>query len=144
MRPSAILKPLPVITFIIAILSVITLLTYRNLTQNLPREWQQTLSTSSTCNDSSYIAPMIGCDRPKKDIVEDKFRVFLHQGCSLVQHKTFVGNAVDFDSALEHVFNDTANHGLSYGGTLSKDALAAVRADIGVDLVTCAGRAYHF
>jgi hypothetical protein len=48
-----------------------------------------------------------------------------------------VGSAVDLDTAIRNILNETASHGLYYDATLDKNALAAVRADMGVDLVIC-------
>lgn len=92
-------------------------------------------------NNNSYTAPILSCDDPK-EVVPDDYQVFLHKGYSLDQHKAFVCKStdVDFDSAIERIFNETASHGLIYYAILDEDALAAVRSDIGVDLVICVVR----
>lgn len=96
---------------------------------------------SNAGKNGSYEAPLLGCE-PEEDVIKDGYRVFLHQGYSLGQHKITVESAVDLDAAILHIFNETASHGLSYDATLDEDALAAVRVDIGVDFVICDGRAY--
>ena len=91
-------QPLNAITLITTGLSIITFLTYGNPIQYLPRQWQQSASTSSTGNESSYVAPIVGCDGPEEEIVKDSYTVFLHEGYSLDQHKTFVGGAVNLST----------------------------------------------
>lgn len=84
---------------------------------------------------------MLSCSDPK-EVVPDEYQVFLHQGYSLDDHKAFVGDAVDFDSATRIFMNETSTHGLIYRAHFDKDALTAVRTDIGVDLVECDVWAY--
>jgi hypothetical protein len=126
----------------IAVLSIITYLTYSNPIQYLPRQWQQTLPMSNAGKSGSYEAPILGCDEPEEDVVKDSYQVFLHKGYSLGQHKMTVGSAVDLATAIRNILNETASHGLYYDATLDENALAAVRADIGVDLVICDVRAH--
>jgi hypothetical protein len=123
------------ITLTIVLLTTLTFLAFSNPIQYLPREWQQLYSTLS----QSYTAPITGCDGTPEDIVEDSYRIYLHRGYSIEQHKTLViEGGVDWDSCFGRVqLNETLSHGLVYRGTFDKDALAIVRADIGVDLVNC-------
>lgn len=71
--------------------------------------------------------------------------MYLHRGYSLLQHKHTVGDLVDLDQAID---DETP---VSGGGTvfeqfysahLNEAALAAVRADLGVDLVACERNVY--
>jgi hypothetical protein len=98
---------------------------------------------SSAGNNASYKAPLFGCDIPKESLIKDDYQVFLHKGYSLDEHKRLVGNAVDFNSAIQRVDNETKYHGVLYTATLNQDALAAVRAEFGVDFVVCEGLLYH-
>lgn len=91
---------------------------------------------SNAGNNDSYKAPLLSCDDPK-EVVPDEYQVFLHQGYLLDDHKALVGDAVDFDSATRIFMNETASHGLINRAHFDKDALTAVRADVGVDLVEC-------
>lgn len=84
-----------------------------------------------------YQAPMIACDVPTEEIVHQSYIVFLHQGCSLEQHKRAVAEGADLDSAIISVFPETDYHGLYYRAKLDDDALATVRADVVVDMVEC-------
>lgn len=88
-----------------------------------------------------YEAPLHACDNPE-EVVPQKYTVFLHAGYSLEQHKQTVGDAVDFESAIRHIFPETSRHGLYYDGTLNDSELAAVRADLGVDMVECVGKVH--
>ena len=89
-----------------------------------------------------YQAPLYGCDGPSEDRVHQSYMIFLHHGCSLEQHKQAVGEEADVDSAIKFVFPETAQYGLYYRAELGDSALAAVRADLGVDMVECNRRAY--
>ncbi|KAH8595494.1 hypothetical protein B0O99DRAFT_156998 [Bisporella sp. PMI_857] len=82
-----------------------------------------------------YEAPLLNCDVPKEEIVPDSYVVFLHQGYSLDKHKQAVG--VNIDSAIQYIVNETAVHGLYYRAGFDNATLAAVRTDIGVDVVEC-------
>jgi hypothetical protein len=81
-----------------------------------------------------YEAPMHVCDVPE-EIVPDSYIVFLHKGYTLETHKKAIG--VNIDSAIRLVFNETAHHGLYYSAKFDKATLAAIRTDIGVDMVEC-------
>ena len=82
-----------------------------------------------------YEAPVRLCDLESR--VPDSYVVFLHFGCGLETHKQVVGDGVDWDNAVQFVFEETKNHGLYYSANLDEVGLAAVRADIGVDMVEC-------
>nr|POE63504.1 hypothetical protein CFP56_04407 [Quercus suber] len=125
-----------VIALSVATLIIITYLKFVCPVPSLPRQWQHSLSMSNTGNNDSYTAPMLGRDDPK-EVIPDDYQVFLHIGYSLDHHKRFVGEAVNFDSAIRSVLNETATHGLLYRAHLDQAAVAAVRADIGVDLLNC-------
>lgn len=126
---------------VLSIATLVTHLTFVCPVLILPRQWRHGPSMSNTGNADSYTAPMLGCDHPK-EVIPDEYQVFLHKGYSLDHHMAVVGEAVDFDSATRIFMNETATHGLLHRARLDKDALAAVRADIGVYLVNCEARAY--
>lgn len=84
-----------------------------------------------------YEAPLHGCDNSYNDVVPQSYNVFLHQGYSLGDHKQTVIGTVDLDTTIEIVFPETARHGLYYSSELDDNALAAVRADMGVEMVEC-------
>lgn len=89
---------------------------------------------------NDYEAPLHLCDSPTR--VPHEYIVFLHFGYSLEQHKQAVGNGADLDSAITNIFPETTNHGLYYNAELPNASLAAVRADIGVDMVECNSEVY--
>jgi hypothetical protein len=86
-------------------------------------------------SNQPYKAPLHLCDL--KSRVPDSYVVFLHFGYGLETHQRVVGNGVDWDDAIQFVFEETKNHGLYYSAKLDKEGLTAVRADIGVDMVEC-------
>jgi len=81
-----------------------------------------------------YEAPMHVCDVPE-ETVPDSYVVFLHKGYSLETHKKAIG--VNIDSAIRFVFDETARYGLYYSAKFDNATLAAVRTDIGVNMVEC-------
>ena len=80
-----------------------------------------------------YEAPLRHCDG---DIVPNRYIVFLARGNSLEQHKRVLGDDVDLDSAITNIFDSDPGQ-IHYGAELHTGALAAVRADPGVDFVEC-------
>ena len=84
---------------------------------------------------NDYEAPLHLCDSPTR--LPHKYIVFLHLGYLLEQHKQAVGDRADLDSAITYIFPETASYGLYYSAELHNASLAAVRADIGVDMVEC-------
>jgi hypothetical protein len=96
--------------------------------------WQTHLFAPGNMSEA-YKAPLLGCDQP--GVLEHDYIVFLHPGHSLSVHKQNVSNVVDLSSAIDYVFEETKSHGLYYHAILSDTALAAVRADRGVDMVEC-------
>ena len=77
------------------------------------------------------------CEGPKEDIVPDSYFILLHWGYSLTEHKQIVGEAVDLDALIEHIFEGTVHFGLSYSIELDETALDVVRSEWGVDMVEC-------
>lgn len=124
-----------------ATLAIITYLKFDCLMLSLPRQWHYGGSRSSAGNNGSYTAPMDGCD-DAEDVVPDEYKVFLHKGFSLDSHKAFASEAVDLNLAIRSILNETVTYGLHNHAHLGKDALAAVRDDIGVDLVLCDAHAH--
>jgi hypothetical protein len=118
----------------VAILTTFISLASSSLNQYIPRQWQRVLSVSK----QPYTAPLRGCDGPL-DLIKDSYTVFLHRTYALDQHKTFlVEHGVDWDTAFDEIVSsENESHGIIYGAILDDDALAAVRADIGVDLILC-------
>ena len=133
-------KSYKVLALLLATLVTFTYLTFTWHAPSLPQQWQRDLSMPNAGNNDSYKAPMLSCDH--KEVVPDEYAVFLHRDYSLDDHKAFVGDAVDFDSTARIFLNETATHGLTYFAHFDKHALAAVRANIGVDLVECDSWAY--
>lgn len=82
-----------------------------------------------------YSAPLRSCD--SKTRVPHEYIIFLDQDYSLEEHKQAIGEMIDLDSTIISIFPREEDRGLSYYGTLYNDSVAAVRADIGVDLVEC-------
>ena len=74
--------------------------------------------------------------------IPDEYFVYLHFGYSLEQHKQEVGGGADLDLPVSSLFPETANYGHYYFARLDDAGLAAVRADIGVDMVECNFSAY--
>jgi hypothetical protein len=128
------------ITLTIVLLTTLVFFTYSSPMQYVTHQWQQLSSILSR----PYEAPMDGCNGPPEEIVKDSYSVFLHRTYPLDQHKTFVvEHGVDWDTAFDEIIsNETESHGLRYGANLDDEALAIVRADIGVDLLICATRAH--
>lgn len=83
----------------------------------------------------TYKAPLHFCDLQSR--VPDSYVVFLHIGHGLETHKKIVGNGVDWDNAIQHVFEEPKHYELYYSAKLDEEALMAIRADIGVDKVKC-------
>lgn len=96
---------------------------------------QSTMLNKFFKNNEPYKAPLRLCDL--KSRVPNSYVVFLHFGYGLETHEKVVGNGVDWDNAIKFVFEETKDYGLYYSAKLDEEALAAVRADIGVDMVEC-------
>ena len=91
----------------------------------------------------SYQAPVL-CEAPEPDIIPESYSVFLHSGYSLDQHKATIGDKTNLAVAISTIFNDTPSAGeLLYMAELDDTSLAAVRADVGVDLVECNRRVHR-
>lgn len=83
----------------------------------------------------SYLAPTNACD-DETTRVPDEYTVFLRQGYTLEEHQRNVGS-VDWDGALGRVFTDSETQSPYYRITTNETGLAALRADVWVDLVEC-------
>ena len=86
-----------------------------------------------------YQAPLRHCEG---DIVPNSYAVFLVSSVSLEQHKRAVDRGANLDSAISRVHDDTDPDRIFYHAELDNVALAAVRADPGVDFVECNRRAH--
>lgn len=84
-----------------------------------------------------YAAPMSQCDLEAR--ILDDYIVYFRQDYTLEQHKQAIGNAVDLDSAIRRVFEETDDFGLVYSAHLNDTGLAVVRSDVAVDMVECNG-----
>jgi hypothetical protein len=80
-------------------------------------------------------APLHGCDSP--DRIPDNYCVYLRYSYPLKTHKLFVGNFVDLDTTIDQISPQTDRHGIFYWAVLNETGLAAVRDDLGVDMVEC-------
>lgn len=60
------------------------------------------------------------------------------------EHKQALGNSTNLDSAITHIFPEYGPHGLYYAAHLDDASLAAVRAEIGVDMVECDTQGFFF
>lgn len=79
---------------------------------------------------------MVGCEWPT--VIQESFCVFLHHGCSLEEHKRTVGQQINLDSKIKHIFPETRNHGLYYCADRVDDVtLSAIRAELVVDMIEC-------
>jgi hypothetical protein len=97
---------------------------------------------------SGLEAPLRLCDDLTK-VIPDHYTVYLHYDHSMEEHKQTVGNATDLDTAMDDMFpasvdSETAMilRGTDYFAKLDDTGLAAVRADLGVDLVECEPRIF--
>ena len=90
---------------------------------------------------SSYQADF-HCGGPDKYKVPDSYAVFLHPGYSLSQHKRFLGDDIDLDAQITHLFPGDDRFPTNYYADLDHEMLESVRRDWGVDFVECNGRAY--
>lgn len=85
-----------------------------------------------------YTAPLHHCEG---DVVPDSYAVSLFPGVSLEQHKATVGREAKLESGINGIVDDWRSDQIIYTVKLDHPALAAVRADAGVKLVECNGRA---
>ena len=89
-----------------------------------------------TNNTGPYQAPLI-CDGIPDWLVPGAYIVYLHDGCSLAQHKRTVADQVDLDSCIRSIYPEIDGLGVVYSAYFSDSALAAVRSDWMVDMVEC-------
>ena len=85
-----------------------------------------------------YQAPLIPEDLPEEDRIPESYIVFLHQGCSLDEHKrTLARQGVDLESKIQNIFPEkVGRYGTYYGADdIDDEALEAIRADVNVDVV---------
>lgn len=82
---------------------------------------------------NTYKAPLLLADEATR--IENEYFVFLHHGYSMEEHKQAIGNSTNLELAITHIFPESGMHGLFYNAHLDDASLAAVRADIGVDVV---------
>lgn len=69
-------------------------------------------------------------------MIPESYFVFLHQGCSLEDHKSHI--EADLDSKITHIFPAATWHGLYYAADNVDDViLDAIRADVFVDMIEC-------
>ena len=84
-----------------------------------------------------YQAPLRGCDDDDHRPIAQSYEVLLHPGHTLEEHKRAIGVAAAYLDIL-FKFPETHGQGIYYRcDRLDDNALAAVRADIGVDKVEC-------
>lgn len=86
-----------------------------------------------------WTAPL-ECNSGPDPELPNRYLVFLHRGYSLLEHKDIVRDLVDLDQAIDHdaiVSGEGGLYELFYSAHLNDTALAAVRADLGVDAVAC-------
>lgn len=76
-----------------------------------------------------YAAPMTLCDLDTR--IPDDYIVYFRQSYTLEQHKQAIGDAVDLDSAIKRVSDETDDFGMHFSARLSGSALAAVRKGCG-------------
>lgn len=106
-------------------------------------EQRQRVYDAQTSHEHVYTAPLHHCSdgAPRNTNVE--YMVYLHRGYGLEQHKHALQGQVDLGQAIRDVWR----HGdelweLNYAAKLNETGLAAVRADVGVDLVECSSTGY--
>ena len=82
----------------------------------------------------AYKAPLENCDLP--NAVPDDYVVYLKPGYSLQQHEQTIGSAI-LDGSVKYVYDDILPNQICYNAKFGTDAIAAVRADPGVEMVEC-------
>lgn len=91
-----------------------------------------------------WTAPL-ECNGDPDPELPDRYTVYLHSGYSLSQHKHTLRDLVDLDQAIDHETPVSGEGRLFehfYSAHLNDTALAAARADLGVDLVACERNVY--
>lgn len=96
-----------------------------------------------TGDEYVYRAPLHHCGDSAPRDVEGEYTVYLHRGYGLEQHKHALRGHVDLDQSISDVFRPSGGlWELNYEAHLNETSLAAVRADLGVDLVECPSMGY--
>ena len=113
----------------------ILIVLFKQRTNRLTYSQQRLLYYSPTRIMGHYEAPLLSYDNPTR--LPHQYIVFLRLGHSLEQHKQAVGNGTDLDSLITHAFPETERYGELYAAKMDDASFAAVRADVGVDLVQC-------
>lgn len=131
-------RTITLVTMAIAVIFLLLHFTHPNTSNTVSLTWRKDLH-KFTGVMGSYKAPLF-CPRDANRVPNSYF-VFLHFSYSLDQHKQEVGNGADLDSAIKWAV-EIPGYGLQYSAEFDDASLAAVRADLGVDLVSCDRRAH--
>lgn len=101
--------------------------------------WRRLVNGPYTGDINVWTAPL-ECNGGPDPKLPDRYNVFLHHGYGLAQHKDTVRGLVDLEQAIDLVVPASGGgriFELFYSAHLNETALAAVRADLGVDWVSC-------
>ena len=107
-------------------------------------EWRRLLYGPHTGHKYVWTAPL-ECNSEADAVVPERYTVYLHRGYSLLQHKHTLRDLVDLDQAIDHEVPGSGPDKVFetfYSARLNEAALAAVRADLGVDMVACEQNVY--